>query len=71
MIVEVYLYGEPLGMVDWNVDKGNSTFQYSTNVIGRIEPSPIIMPTQARIFETNKEHENFHNLPYLLSDSLP
>ncbi|HNK97430.1 MAG TPA: type II toxin-antitoxin system HipA family toxin [Chitinophagales bacterium] len=71
MIVEVFLYGEPLGMVDWNVDKGNSTFQYSTNVIGRIEPSPIIMPTQARIFETNKEHENFHNLPYLLSDSLP
>lgn len=71
MIVEVSLYGQSLGTVDWNRDKGSSIFQYNAQMIGKIEPSPIVMPTEARIFETNRDHLNFHNLPYLLSDSLP
>ena len=72
MIVEVKLYNDTIGSIEWNDNKGCSTFQYSTNVLnGRIEPSPIIMPTQGRIFETNRDHINFHNLPYLLSDSMP
>ncbi len=71
MIVEVFLYGQSLGTVDWNRDKGNSIFQYNAQIIGKIEPSPIVMPTEARIFETNRDHINFHSLPYLLSDSLP
>jgi serine/threonine-protein kinase HipA len=29
------------------------------------------MPTQERIFETNRDHLHFHNLPYLLSESMP
>ncbi len=71
MIVEVSLYGQSLGTADWNRDKGSSIFQYNAQIIGKIEPSPIVMPTEARIFETNRDHINFHNLPYLLSDSLP
>ena len=72
MIVEVKLYDETLGTIDWNMNKGSSTFQYSEKALLRgIEPSPIIMPTQERIFETNRDHINFHNLPYLLSDSMP
>ncbi|MEA3497375.1 MAG: type II toxin-antitoxin system HipA family toxin [Bacteroidota bacterium] len=72
MIVEVKLYGETLGTIDWNDNKGSSTFQYSNEALNRmIEPSPIIMPIQERIFETNRDHINFHNLPYLLSDSMP
>lgn len=72
MIVEVKLYGEKLGVIEWNESKGSSTFQYSDNAFFReIEPSPIIMPTQERIFETNRDHINFHNLPYLLYDSMP
>jgi len=72
MIVEVKLYDATLGTIEWNDNKGSSTFQYSNEVLnGRIEPSPIIMPTQERIFETNRDHINFHNLPYLLSDSMP
>lgn len=71
MIVEVTLYGQSLGTVSWNDNKGNATFQYNSQIIGRIEPSPLVMPTQARIFETNRDHKNFHDLPYLLSDSLP
>lgn len=72
MIVEVKLYNKTLGSIEWNDIKGNSTFQYSNDFISRtIEPSPIVMPTQERIFETNRDHINFHNLPYLLSDSMP
>jgi len=71
MIVEVKLYGQSLGTAEWNADRGSSTFQYSSEVINSIEPSPIIMPTEERIFETNRDHINFHNLPYLLSDSMP
>lgn len=72
MIVEVTLYNEILGTIEWNTNKGSATFQYSNDAINKsIEPSPIIMPTQERIFETNRDHINFHNLPYLLSDSMP
>lgn len=72
MIVEVKLYNKTIGSVEWNENKGISTFQYSTDFINsNIEPSPIVMPTQERIFETNREHINFNNLPYLLSDSMP
>lgn len=72
MIVQVKLYDEVLGTIEWNENKGSSTFQYSNEALNRkIEPSPIIMPTQERIFETNRDHINFHNLPYLLSDSMP
>lgn len=71
MIVEVFLYGQSIGTVDWNDDKGCSIFQYNSQIIGKLEPSPIVMPTEAGVFETNRDHINFHNLPYLLSDSLP
>ncbi len=43
----------------------------SSEIINKIEPSPILMPTEGRIYETNRGHINFHNLPYLLSDSMP
>ena len=71
MIVEVMLYGQILGIAEWNDKKGFSTFQYSDKIINTIEPSPLIMPTEERIFETNRDHVHFHNLPYLLSDSMP
>ena len=72
MLVEVKLYGKTIGSAEWNKSKGSSTFQYSNEVRnGKIEPSPIIMPTQEGIFETNRDHINFHSLPYMLSDSMP
>lgn len=72
MIVEVKLYGKTIGSVAWNDSKGSATFQYSSDIKNRnMEPSPIIMPTQEGIFETSRDHINFHNLPYLLSDSMP
>jgi serine/threonine-protein kinase HipA len=71
MIVEVKLYGQILGTAEWNDQKGISVFQYSDKIVNTIEPSPIIMPRAERIFETNRNHINFHNLPYVLSDSMP
>ncbi len=72
MIVEVKLHNKTIGTVAWNDDRASATFQYSNRAINSsIEPSPLIMPTQERIFETNRGHFNFHNLPYLLSDSMP
>jgi len=71
MIVEAMLHGQLLGTVEWNADKKGSAFQYNSEIVKIIEPSPIIMPTEERIFETNRDHINFHNLPYLLSDSMP
>jgi len=71
MLVEVILYGQLLGTAEWNADKKSSVFQYNSEIVNVIEPSPIIMPTEERIFETNRDHINFHNLPYLLSDSMP
>ena len=72
MIIEVKLYNETIGSVEWNAYRGCSTFQYSTEALNRnIEPSPVLMPLQERIFETNRDHVNFHHLPYLLSDSMP
>ncbi len=71
MIVEVMLHGQLLGTAEWNADKKSSTFQYNNEIVKVIEPSPILMPREERIFETNRDHINFHNLPYLLSDSMP
>lgn len=72
MIVEVMLYDKVIGTVAWNDNKGCTTFQYNNDFKnGKIEPSPILMPTQEGTFETNRNHINFHNLPYLLSDSMP
>jgi serine/threonine-protein kinase HipA len=71
MIVAVMLYDRLLGTAEWNDKKGCSAFQYSGKIVNSLEPSPILMPTEARSFETNRDHINFHNLPYLLSDSMP
>ena len=72
MIIEVKLYNETIGSVEWNDSRGFSTFQYSNEgFIRNIEPSPVLMPVQEGLFETNRDHVNFHHLPYLLSDSMP
>ena len=72
MLVQVSLYGESLGTVDWNEQKGSAIFQYSESAYTNTrEPSPLLMPKEGRTYETNRENINFHNLPYLLSDSMP
>lgn len=71
MLVEVLLHGQLLGTAEWNYDRSCAVFQYNSSIINILEPSPILMPTEGRVFETNRDHVNFHYLPYLLSDSMP
>jgi len=72
MIVQVSLYGKSLGAVNWDEEKGSAIFQYSeSSYANSIEPSPILMPKEGRTYQTNRDHKNFHDLPYLLSDSMP
>jgi serine/threonine-protein kinase HipA len=72
MLVQVSLYGESLGTIDWNEQKGSAVFQYSeSSFLNAREPSPFLMPKEGRTYETNRDHINFHDLPYLLSDSMP
>ncbi len=50
MIIEVKLFDEQLGTIEWNDNSGSSTFQYSSNAFfNGIEPSPILMPKRAQI----------------------
>lgn len=72
MIIEVKLFNNTIGSVEWNENRRTSTFQYNSAFLNNpIEPSPLMMPKEERIFETSRDHINFHNLPYLLSDSMP
>jgi len=72
MIVQVSLYGKSLGAVNWDEERGSAIFQYSeSSYANSIEPSPILMPKEGRTYQTNRDHKNFHDLPYLLSDSMP
>ena len=72
MLVQVNLYGNSIGTVDWDVVNGNSVFEYTENsYTNQLEPSPILMPKEGKTYVSSRDHINFHNLPYLLSDSMP
>ena len=72
MLVQVNLYGKSIGTVDWDEENGNSVFQYTENSYShQLEPSPILMPKEGKTYISTRDHINFHNLPYLLSDSMP
>ena len=72
MVVQVNLYGNPIGTVDWDQERGVSIFQYTeSSYSNAFEPSPIVMPKEARTYITTRDHLNFNNLPFLLSDSMP
>ena len=47
MLVQVNLYGNSIGTVDWDVVNGNSVFEYTENsYTNQLEPSPILMPKE-------------------------
>lgn len=72
MLVQVNLYNKSIANVEWNSERGMATFQYTDSFLeSNIEPSPILMPKEGKTFITNRDHINFHSLPYLLADSMP
>lgn len=73
-VVEVLMWGKPIGLLSWNNELDIAVFEYNTTFSGSgIEVSPIMMPlSQDRkyYFTTNKGN-CFKGLPGLIADSLP
>ena len=73
-VVEVLMWGKPIGLLSWNNELEIAVFEYNTTFSGSgIEVSPIMMPlSQDRkyYFTTNKGN-CFKGLPVLMADSLP
>lgn len=73
-IAKVNLYGQTMGAVRWNQERGMAQFEYADSFIGSgLEPSPILMPVRpGRVYSfADIGHETFKGLPGLLADSLP
>ena len=72
-LAEVTLWGETVGAVSWNDERGLASFEYAPEFIaGGIEPAPLVMPLAGgvRTFPA-LPRAAFHGLPSLLADSLP
>src|SRR5574344_314311 len=73
-VVDVLMWGKPIGLLSWNNELEIAVFEYNTTFSGSgIEVSPIMMPlSQDRkyYFTTNKGN-CFKGLPGLMADSLP
>ena len=70
---EVYLWGERVGVVMWNEQRGHASFQYAPEFINKgLEVSPIQMPLSDRIYSFPElSSQTFLGLPGLLAEALP
>ena len=71
--VDVYLWGELIGVAMWNEPRGYASFQYTPEFINKgIEVSPIVMPLSNRVYSFPElSSKTFLGLPGLLADALP
>jgi serine/threonine-protein kinase HipA len=71
--VEVFLWGERMGVVVLDPRFGHYAFRYTPEFRKRgIEPSPLQMPVEDRTFLfTDLPIETYRRLPAMLSDALP
>lgn len=70
---DVMLWGNPIGIVVWNEQRGSGVFQYYPEFTAKgIQPSPLVMPAGAEQYEfSGLSRETFMGLPGLLADALP
>ena len=70
---EIYLWGERIGVVMWNEQRGCASFQYTPEFINKgLEVSPIQMPLSDRIYSFPElSSQTFLGLPGLLAEALP
>ena len=70
---EIYLWGERIGVVMWNEQRGYASFQYTPEFINKgLEVSPIQMPLSDRIYSFPElSSQTFLGLPGLLAEALP
>ncbi|MBU1338475.1 MAG: type II toxin-antitoxin system HipA family toxin [Acidobacteria bacterium] len=70
----VFLWGEEVGAVAWDEDRGLASFEYAPGFVKKgIEPAPLTMPlADARIYSFPALSRNtFLGLPGLVADVLP
>lgn len=72
-VAEVNLWGDPVGAVAWDHNRGFATFEYDPSFLRKqIEIAPLVMPLHAGIFSFPELNDKtFYGLPGLLADSLP
>jgi len=69
----VNLWGDPVGAVAWDDDRGFATFEYDPSFLRKqLEIAPLTMPLNSGIYSFPELNGNtFYGLPGLLADSLP
>lgn len=72
-VIEVVVWGRPVGAVARNPATGNYAFEYTPDwVRGGVELAPLHMPLEPTVYEfPGLAQGTFHRLPPLLADSLP
>ncbi|HAP76662.1 MAG TPA: hypothetical protein DCR14_11315, partial [Acidimicrobiaceae bacterium] len=72
-MIEVVVWGRPVGAVARNPATGNYAFEYTPDwVRGGVELAPLHMPLEPTVYEfPGLAQGTFHRLPPLLADSLP
>lgn len=70
----VNLYGQRVGAVAWDTNRGIASFEYDPKFpLEQLPIAPIKMPSKNRIynFPAFRDNETFRGLPGLLADALP
>ena len=72
-VAKVNLWGDPVGAVAWDDDRGFATFEYDPSFLRKqIEIAPFTMPLNSEIYSFPELNDKtFYGLPGLLADSLP
>ncbi len=74
MVLKVNIWGNLVGSLFWDAEKGMAIFEYNGDFINKgLDVSPLLMPLQrGRIFEfSTLPFNSFKGLPPMISDSLP
>ena len=73
LVVNVHLWGKPVGALSWDDSRGVAYFEYEPTFIRNPLPvSPLKMPVANGVFSFTENMNNcFRGLPGLIADSLP
>jgi serine/threonine-protein kinase HipA len=73
LVASVNLWGDPVGAVAWDDDRGYATFEYDPLFLRKqLEIAPLTMPLNSGIYSFPELNSStFYGFPGLLADSLP
>ena len=72
-VAGINLWGDPVGAVAWDEERGFATFEYDPSFLRKqLEIAPLTMPLNSGIYSfLELNGKTFYGLPGLLADSLP